>query len=570
MTELKLLKSDMIGVKFPYDANTVERIKALQNRRWDGKNKTWKVHLAHLPQLVPALNMTKEEVPAEVQEAYDSRWRGVDARLHVGNCFTTISGANLPMSPIEEETSFWVEGAEHTHQYKQGNWDGYKRLMNKRSTPAFPTGLLPRVITVLDRAKTRYVLEDERDEGQPSLNLTTSEDFALRDYQEDAIKEALQHKRGVLHMATGSGKTVVAAHLIARHQRPTVFFVHTKDLLYQAKERFEQVLGVPIGQIGDNIVEPRDITIATIQTAVRAYGEKYEKFDDEDWDDVTDVEAEEKRRAIQDTLERAEVVMFDECHHIASATFYFIAMKVANGFFRYGLSATPYRSDKQDLMIEAALGQRIVKIDSSFLIERGYLVKPLIRFIAMPPPQPVRGRPEYPKIYASEVVENDYRNRLIAQLTAKVVAKNRTVLILVQQIKHGKILQGLIPEAEFVQGNDSSDYRTDCLNRLRSRKLKVLIATTLADEGLDLPTLDCLVLAGGGKSETRALQRVGRALRIAEGKRRALVYDFWDEARFLNEHARKRMQIYQTEDRFEVEIDNRHLKKPDPLPQARR
>ncbi len=559
-SELGLLKDDFISVRFPYDPGLVDRIKNLENRKWDPKQKYWAVHIAHLPQVLAILNLNIANIEAPVRDHYLNNWRGVDLVMRIGNCFTSLSG-KYPFVPVEEVTSFWVEGAEHTNQYKEGKWDGYKRLLSSSRIPTFPTGLLQRVLEVLDRAKTRYKTVDERQTTEPSLNLKTSDKFKLYDYQDWCVDKALNEKRGILHMATGSGKTVVAAHLIARLNRPTVFFVHTRDLLYQARERFQEVLGIPIGQIGDNIFDPEPITVATIQTTSRAYGKEYEKFDEEDWDDTMDVSAEEKRKAIQNLVESAESVFFDECHHIASATFYFIAMKTENAYFRYGLSATPYRTDKQDLMIEAALGQRVVKIDSSFLIDKDFLVRPRISFLSMPSAAPIRGRPEYPKIYASQIVDNAYRNDLIANVAKRESAQGHTVLILVQQIKHGQNLLKLLPEAEFVQGSDSTDYRTSCLARLRSRELKILIATTLADEGLDLPSLNCLILAGAGKSETRALQRVGRVLRKAEGKTRAYVYDFWDEAKFLKEHAKKRMEIYQLEDRFEVEIDSSHLKK---------
>lgn len=558
--ELELLNHDFMAVRFPYDANAVERIKNLQNRKWDAKKKQWEVHVAHLPQVLGILNMNRTMATPAVLEYFDAHWRDLDLRLTLGNSVSILNGANAPIKAIEDATSFWVEGAEHSNQYKLGHWDGFKRLMSRRSRhPTYPTGLHQRVVEILDRSRTRYEILDSRPESKPSLAFKTSNRYALYDYQSWSVDRAIEAKRGIMHMATGSGKTIVAAHIIARLCRPTVFFVHTKDLLYQTRDRLAEVLGVPIGQIGDNIIDPAPVTVATIQTVSQSYGQKYEKFDEEDWDDETDVSSEERRQLIQRTVEGAEVVFFDECHHVASSTFYFVALKMDLAGYRYGLSATPYRTDKQDLMIEAALAPRIVKVDSSFLIERKFLVKPQIRFLTMPAGVSLPGRVEYAKVYTAEVVENDRRNQLIAATAKKEVAAGRTVLILVQQIRHGQRLQELLPGSEFVQGSDSTDYRTACLEGLRQRQLKILIATTLADEGLDLPSLDCLILAGAGKSETRALQRIGRVLRRAEGKQCAVVYDFWDEARFLQEHAKKRMEIYQTEEQFAVEIDSSHL-----------
>ena len=74
-------------------------------------------------------------------------------------------------------------------------------------------------------------------------------------------------------MATGSGKTVVAAAMIARLGQPALFFVHTKDLLYQAKSYFENILKVPVGQIGDGVVDIQPITVATIQDNLESLSE---------------------------------------------------------------------------------------------------------------------------------------------------------------------------------------------------------------------------------------------------------------------------------------------------------
>jgi superfamily II DNA or RNA helicase len=96
--------------------------------------------------------------------------------------------------------------------------------------------------------------------------------------------------------------------------------------------------------------------------------------------------------------------------------------------------------------------------------------------------------------------------------------------------------------------------RNKALESLRDKSNPVLIATSLADEGLDLPSLDVLILAGAGKSETRALQRIGRVIRPHPGKKRATIVDFWDQCLYLEQHSRQRFEIYQTEPAFEVEI----------------
>ena len=82
-----------------------------------------------------------------------------------------------------------------------------------------------------------------------------------------------------------------------------------------------------------------------------------------------------------------------------------------------------------------------------------------------------------------------------------------------------------------------------------------MIATSLADEGLDVPTLDSVLMAGGGKSATRVNQRIGRTIRKdKEGKKDksiVVVYDHY-KTRFLSRHTKKIKTILKKEKEFEI------------------
>lgn len=104
-----------------------------------------------------------------------------------------------------------------------------------------------------------------------------------------------------------------------------------------------------------------------------------------------------------------------------------------------------------------------------------------------------------------------------------------------------------------MHGQIETAVRREWLDDLERKLRPVLVATTLADEGLDLPSLDGLILAGGGKSPTRAYQRIGRALRPAPGKAGAEVLDFFDPAPYLEDHSLARLALYRHEPAFDVE-----------------
>ena len=84
-----------------------------------------------------------------------------------------------------------------------------------------------------------------------------------------------------------------------------------------------------------------------------------------------------------------------------------------------------------------------------------------------------------------------------------------------------------------------------------------MIASTLADEGLDIPTLNCVILGGGGKSPTKCKQRVGRAIRKVKGKVGSMIFDFIDVGLHTKKHSKSRKKLLESEPEFNViEIDS--------------
>jgi len=88
---------------------------------------------------------------------------------------------------------------------------------------------------------------------------------------------------------------------------------------------------------------------------------------------------------------------------------------------------------------------------------------------------------------------------------------------------------------------------------MRDGTEKVLISSSILDEGVDISGIDTLVLGAGGKSLRQTLQRVGRGLRKKKtGENKVDVYDFMDYTnKFLKNHSDERKKIYLNEG-FEV------------------
>lgn len=548
--EIVLVDSETIGLRFAFDASLVRQIRALNSRRWNPKQKRWEVHIAHLAEVMRIFFMHPNDAPPEVLEIYRDRWLRNQLRLIMGNTTCRLSGASVPVQPIDRALSFPVNGHEYSLKFIEGAWDGHKHLFNRRDL-SFPTGLLPAVQKILHEHSIEAIVEDERPSTPPQYKWKAGA-LELRNYQKEAVRSAVKLKRGILEMATGSGKTVVAAKIISRLKRQTLFFVHTKDLLHQARRLLGEYLGEEIGQVGDGVIDLKPITVATIQTAVRAFGGQYGKSVDEDVieEDYTDLGG--RKHELANHIQSTAVIFFDECHHVPAETCYALAMRTDAAEFRYGLSATPYRADHHDMLLEAALGPKIFRANSSRLIDMGYLVPSAVRFVAVPGGVSRRDHSDYRDIYQRCIIESDARNKRIAQEARALAKAGKSVLMLVREVAHGEALHKLLPKAKFIQGSDAAKKRAKVLRDLEQKKALMVIATTLADEGLDVPTLDAVILAGGGRSETKALQRIGRALRPSPGKEKAEIIDFFDQAPYLIDHSRKRFEIYSSEPRFEV------------------
>jgi len=99
----------------------------------------------------------------------------------------------------------------------------------------------------------------------------------------------------------------------------------------------------------------------------------------------------------------------------------------------------------------------------------------------------------------------------------------------------------------FISGKDPAFVRKKTIDDMRQGRSGVMIASTIADEGLDIKPLQGLILAGGGKSSVKALQRVGRTLRPFKGKYSAEIIDFNDNAKWLIKHSLARVRLYETE-----------------------
>jgi superfamily II DNA or RNA helicase len=185
---------------------------------------------------------------------------------------------------------------------------------------ALPRGCLDDVLAQLTELDIKASLRDERQHGS---RLKVTFQGELRPEQRQAVDAILEQDTGVLAATTAFGKTVVAAHLIAKRACNTLVLVHRRQLLEQWVDRLDAFLNTPsntIGVIHGGKKKPTGaIDIALMQSLVR-------------------------QGVVSDLVANYGHLIVDECHHLSAVSFEAIARE-AKARYVLGLSATVTRKD---------------------------------------------------------------------------------------------------------------------------------------------------------------------------------------------------------------------------------
>lgn len=373
----------------------------------------------------------------------------------------------------------------------------------------------------------------------------------LRPYQRDAVEAMLFGVQGHVVAPCGAGKTVIACSALVACGEPGLVLVHTHDLLEQWARllrswgcRVRVVAGgsarlAPLGWAPDGRPE---VAVAMVQTLARVGA------------------------AAHAMLTSAGAVVLDECHHAPAFTFRALLDRVP-ARHRWGVTATPERGDGLRVMLELALGEQLYEVTTQQLLAGGYLMQPAIlpvfsaARIDLQACTTARGQLVIGRA-VQQLVDDPERHELLLQLATVAARAGRTTLLLVPRVEQAQQLAAHLRARDVAAADATSathkDARAGQLRQLRARQLQVLVATQLADEGLDVPVLDCVIVASTGRAAGRAVQRIGRVMRTADGKAQPVVVDVVDPTPFRGQW-RAREQAY----REALGIDA-----PPPVPRA--
>jgi superfamily II DNA or RNA helicase len=465
-----------------------------------------------------------------------------------------------------------IPGAKYTKAFRNHSWNGDKSFYNRWNN-SFPIGFLYRVMAQFPDAQ----LVDQRvynpiEFKVPELVWPEGESFRM--YQKESILFAFEHKNCLIQAATNAGKSAVIAALVKLlRTEGVIIIVHRVELLWQLHKMLTGWTGLNIGYVTaeETNLDPH-VNIVMVMTLLNRL----------------DVD-----QALEQAFLNSKVLIVDECHHMKASTHMAVFAK-SKAVYRFGCSGTIPEADTYDgWLVRQYIGDVVYNITNKQLIEQGVSAEPLINMIRLNHSVDYKGILEdirldnamkgrkyespwrekeevYKKVFAKvlqkQIVENDERNAVVVN---KVVHdyKDKQILIVVDFLEHGRRLDNMIwDEMKRVSGKDDtelrdmdfihgeSESRTGSLIKFRKGELRVLISSSIIDEGIDISRIEVLILAAGKKSRRQILQRIGRGLRRKEGENVVHIVDFYDlDGKYLEKHSKERLKLYNKEG-FHVEI----------------
>jgi superfamily II DNA or RNA helicase len=375
------------------------------------------------------------------------------------------------------------------------------------------------------------------------------EPLALRDHQRAALAAWLPEQWGVIALPTGSGKTRVAIAAVATLAVTTLILVPTRVLLHQWVAELERWFRGPIGRVGDGVCQLASVTVATFSSFVRALGG-----------------AGRGGPSIADQLTAGyDLLVVDEAHHAAEAALR-DALDLSTARRRLGLTATPPDDPTALADLSERMGPTVFRLAPAALA--GDALAPF-QVVVVPvalsadaaigygrdlatidaawqafrvdrPAEPgsvgttwrdfVKACHRTP--WGREVVQAMRRNELRVaypeskrEALARLLERHAAERCLVFAPDNGTVYR--IARDHLIAPitcDIGAAERQAVLRAFEIGELRHLVSGRVLNEGMDVPSAGVAIIVGGRGGAREHVQRVGRVLRPAPGKR-AIVYE---------------------------------------------
>lgn len=397
--------------------------------------------------------------------------------LRVGNAWTEVSDA----SPKEE--AFVRDFLSVRTKGRHGKLTFTSLLRSGK----FPAGLSRRIVA---RAREHgfEVHVVKRTSEVEMLGGHSHESWSAFPHQIQAVEEIREHRRGIIQHSTGSGKGDLIAFLCTRFPKARVLVVVTsKELLRDMYRRLREKMKLrSVGRYGDGHREEGRVIVA---------------IDDS------------LRRMPAELLRRFEVILGDEVHGAAAASYLEPLLQCVNAPYRVGFSGTPLdRADKRTVYILGAFGEVIHRYMPREAAEDGVISK--ARIVMVPFQHAVHStRGGYSEWELRAYARNRARNLLALRLLSLDSQRSMGFL---RTIKHQEELAKLVGASALTVNHEDSAEDMDRALQLFRGGGKILLSTPILRQGTDIAEVERVVNLAGGKAIVDVIQKVGRGSRIRQ------------------------------------------------------
>lgn len=334
--------------------------------------------------------------------------------------------------------------------------------------------------------------------------------YQLRPYQSELLSRIYQsweagHNRVLAQLTTGGGKTIcfsmIVQQAVTDGQRCLVL-AHREELINQAVEKLESITDEPVGLIkaGCPVNYDRMVQVASVQSMKSRIG-KCGDFD---------------------------LIIIDEAHHTTLLGSYGKILDCYPQARVLGVTATPVRLDGKGFrgtFTDLVCGATVTE-----LIEIGALSP--YKYYAGERSMSIDGVGKAKGDYKASDIESANPVDLVANQVIEAMRlhlQGKQAVVFAVSVAHSIAITDYLRLAgitsHHLDGMTDSAERRSAMDLFRNKQIQVLTNCSLFDEGLDIPSLDGVIIARPTASVSRYLQMVGRALRVAEGKEQAVIVD---------------------------------------------
>lgn len=350
----------------------------------------------------------------------------------------------------------------------------------------------------------------------------------LRPYQRDAAEKLrnalIDTGHGQLVLATGLGKTIIMAEVVADLLREDL--VRSRRILVLAHTR----------PLVDQLIQAFWFQLPSWISTHRLADQEKPSY----WDGVTFATVQSVVNRLDD-LPDFGMLLVDEAHHIGAASFQRTVEALKPAMIA-GVTATPWRGDAYD--IDRLLGPPLVRIGIADGLKQGFLSEVYYRLLADNLDWNFvqsSSRNKYSLTQLNKRLIIPTRDEEAARITAEVFAheQRRAAIAYCPSATHAREFSAVLRQynltSEPILHDTPPRDRERLLSRFRNGSLQIMTTVDLFNEGVDVPDVDLIIFMRVTHSRRIFVQQLGRGLRVSPRKNKVVVLDFVTDLRRIAE-----------------------------------